>query len=152
MISEEASRRKDSKLKRAIRGLLRVECILVCLSCVMLIFYADISNAERLGVNKRHLEPEHRIEFRSGATPFNKFDFNRPHDQISGYLYKPKGENRYPAIVLLHDDIGIHRIHIEWAKRLAEWGYVALVVDSQDRLNTMFDRRSHPAKPCLPSG
>ena len=133
MISEEASRRKDTKLRRAVRGSLRIECILVGISWFMLISYAGISNAQRVVASKEHLESEHRVEFRSGATPSDKFNFNRPHDQISGYLYKPKGEGRYPAVVLLHDDVGIHMIHIEWAKRLAAWGYVALVVDSRSR-------------------
>ena len=126
---------KDTKLGRTIRGCLRIECIQVSLSLVMLLSFTNISNAERVVASREHLEPEHRIEFRSGATPSNKFDFNRPHDQISGYLYKPRGEGLYPAVILLHDDIGIHRIQIEWAKRLAAWGYVALVVDCRDRPN-----------------
>jgi len=103
--------------------------------CTLVISVADISNAQQAAANKKHLEPAHRIEFRSGATPSNPLDFNRPYSRIAGYLYKPKGESRYPAVVLLHDVDGIHRIHIEWAKRLAAWGYVALVVDSRERLD-----------------
>ena len=131
MISEKALKWKDSKLGRTIRACLRIECTLIGLSWVMLISLADICNAERVVASKEHLEPEHRIEFSSGATPSNPLDFNRPYARIAGYLYKPKGEGRYPAVVLLHDAIGIHRIHIEWAKRLAAWGYVAIVVDSR---------------------
>ena len=101
--------------------------------CTLVISVADICNAERVVASKEHLEPEHRIEFSSGATPSNPLDFNRPYARIAGYLYKPKGEGRYPAVVLLHDAISIHRIHIEWAKWLAAWGYVAIVVDSYDR-------------------
>ena len=133
MISEKALQWKDRKLGRTIRGCLRIECIIVGLPLVMLISYADISSAQRMAPSKELLEPEHRIEFRSGATPSNPLDFHRPYSRIAGYLYKPKGEGLYPAVVLLHDDIGIHRIQIEWAKRLAAWGYVAIVVDSRDR-------------------
>jgi len=133
MIREKVLKWGGTILGRIIRGCLRIEWILIGLSWVMLILYADIASAERLVASKEHLEPEHRIDFQSGATPSNPLDFNQPYDRIAGYLYNPKGEGRYPAVVLLHDDIGIHRIHIEWAKRLATWGYVALVVDSRDR-------------------
>jgi dienelactone hydrolase len=135
MIREKALQWKYPILIRTIRGCLRIVCILFGISLVMLIFWVTISNAERIIPNKEHLEPEHRIEFQSGATPTNPLDFNRPYARIAGYLYKPKNEGRNPAVVLLHDKIGVHRIHIEWAKRLASWGYVALVVDSRDRPN-----------------
>ena len=135
MITQKALRRNNTRLKRTIRSCTTIECIIVCLSWVMLMSYADISNAQQKASNKNHLEPEHRIEFRSGATPSNPLDFNRPYSRIVGYLYKPKGEGRYPAVVLIHDVDGIHRIHIEWAKRLAAWGYVSLVVDSRNRLD-----------------
>jgi dienelactone hydrolase len=133
MICEKGSKWKGTLLGRTIRSCLRIECIIVCLSWVMLVSYADNSNAQRVVASKKHLEPEHRIEFRSGATPSNPLNFNRPYDRIAGYLYKPKGEGRYPAVVLLHDDQAIHRTHIEWAKRLAAWGYVAIAVDTLDR-------------------
>ena len=100
----------------------------------LVISVADISNAQQAAANKKHLEPEHRIEFLSGATPSNPLDFNRPYARIAGYLYRPKEDGRYPAVVLLNDVDGIHKIHIEWAKRLVAWGFVALVVDSRDRL------------------
>ncbi len=124
---------KDTKLGRTIRRCLRNECIPVGLSLVMLVSFADISDADRFVASKAHLEPDHRIEFRSGATPSNPLNFNQPYSRIAGYLYKPKGEGPYPAIVLLHDEVGIYRVQIEWAKQLADWNYVALVVDSRDR-------------------
>ena len=133
MISEKALQWKSPKLISTIRGCLRIECIHVGLSLVILIFFADISDADRFVASKEHLEPKHRIEFRSGATPSNPLNFNRPYSRIAGYLYKPKGEGPYPAIVLLHDEVGIYRVQIEWAKQLADWNYVALVVDSRDR-------------------
>jgi dienelactone hydrolase len=101
----------------------------------MMMSYAENTNAQQKATNKKHLEPERRIEFRSGATTSNPLDFNRPYSRIAGYLYKPKGEGRHPAVALLHGVKGIHRIHVEWAKRLAAWGYVALLVDSRERLD-----------------
>jgi dienelactone hydrolase len=45
-------------------------------------------------------------------------------------LYRPKGEGPFPAIVVLHGCGGVDGHHHGWARRLVEWGYVALVVDS----------------------
>jgi len=45
-------------------------------------------------------------------------------------LYKPEGNGPFPAVVLLHTCGGIQPHIFDWARRLKEWGYVALVVDS----------------------
>ena len=101
--------------------------------CTLVVFVVGIFHAKAIVAYKKHLDPEHRIEFSSGATPSNPLDFNRPYSQIAGYLYRPKGDGRFPAVVLLHPVDGIHRTQIEWAKRFTTWGYVAILVDSLDR-------------------
>jgi dienelactone hydrolase len=45
-------------------------------------------------------------------------------------LYAPTGPGPHPAVVLLHGCSGITPTTRRWAATLAEWGYVALVLDS----------------------
>jgi dienelactone hydrolase len=50
---------------------------------------------------------------------------------LEGKLTKPSGVGPFPALVLLHGCGGISRQRDDvWAKRLADWGYAALQVDS----------------------
>lgn len=51
--------------------------------------------------------------------------------QVSGLLFKPKGNGPFPAVVLLHTCGGI-RSHVrdDWPRFLNGLGYVALTVDS----------------------
>ena len=49
---------------------------------------------------------------------------------LVGKLTKPQGDGPFPAVVLLHGCGGIRPYHDVWAERLANWGYVALQVDS----------------------
>jgi dienelactone hydrolase len=53
-----------------------------------------------------------------------------PSVPISSYLYRPHGNRRAPAVILLHGGRGIHHYSHAWATWLAMEGYVALVVDS----------------------
>src|SRR5437764_14463339 len=56
--------------------------------------------------------------------------------QLDGYLFRPAGEGRRPAIVGLHgcsgmsDSRGMFPIYREWGNQLAQQGYVFLLVDS----------------------
>src|SRR5436190_19884598 len=57
---------------------------------------------------------------------------------LDGYLYRPAGEGRYPAVVGLHGCSGmfsratggIGPLYREWAGELTRRGYVVLLVDS----------------------
>jgi dienelactone hydrolase len=50
---------------------------------------------------------------------------------LTGKLTKPQGDGSFPAVVLLHGCGGIRGDRdVQWAERLASWGYVALQVDS----------------------
>jgi carboxymethylenebutenolidase len=47
---------------------------------------------------------------------------------ISGYLSRPKVEGRLPAVLILHGTEGFQNHHKEYARELAENGYVALAM------------------------
>ena len=49
---------------------------------------------------------------------------------LTGKMTKPKGEGPFPAVVLLRGGSGIRPGQDVWAERIADWGYVALQVDS----------------------
>lgn len=82
------------------------------------------------GAEAAGFDAAHRVTFRSGATPVDKFNFDAPHDVIEGYLYRPEGDGPFPAVVLVPDIPGLIPVQKAWALRLAQWGYVALAVDN----------------------
>lgn len=49
---------------------------------------------------------------------------------ITANVTKPDGSGPFPAVIVLHDCSGISRKDQDWAKRLASWGYVAILPDS----------------------
>jgi len=51
-----------------------------------------------------------------------------PH--LLGYLARPIGTGRFPAVVILHGCTGLSASQVETADRLRNWGYVALAIDS----------------------
>ncbi len=53
-----------------------------------------------------------------------------PSVPLTGYLAKPTGEGRFPAVILLHTCAGISDHEESWSDRLVSWGYVVLTVDS----------------------
>lgn len=53
-----------------------------------------------------------------------------PGISLTGYLAKPVGEKPRAAIVLLHTCNGLSEHEEMWSKRLVDWGYVVLSVDS----------------------
>jgi dienelactone hydrolase len=48
----------------------------------------------------------------------------------AGSIILPEGKPPYPAVVVLHGCNGISPSTRIWARRLASWGYAALIVDS----------------------
>ena len=50
-------------------------------------------------------------------------------EPIQGYLSRPKGAGRFPAVVLLHTCLGLPDERAAIGERIAAWGYVALFVD-----------------------
>ncbi len=57
------------------------------------------------------------VEFTSGNT------------QRAGYLARPEGEARYPAVVVIHEIFGLNENIRDVARRLAAEGYLTLAVD-----------------------
>ncbi len=51
-------------------------------------------------------------------------------ETIAGYLYRPDGEGPFPAIILMHGCGGMGQWNGIWSRRLVDWGYVVLVMDS----------------------
>lgn len=54
----------------------------------------------------------------------------RPGIMLSGRLTRPRGPGPFPAVVQLHGCEGPRAAQDAWAGHLAEWGFVALQVDS----------------------
>jgi len=48
---------------------------------------------------------------------------------VQGYLTKPRGDGPFPAVVLLHNCLGLPADRRAIGERIASWGYVALFVD-----------------------
>ena len=69
----------------------------------------------------------------SNIVRFNSLDVGKDGNPVSlkGKLTKPEGTGPFPAIVLLHGSGGVEaRRDADWVKRLTNWGYVTLQVDS----------------------
>jgi dienelactone hydrolase len=50
--------------------------------------------------------------------------------ELSGWVYRPKGEGPFPAIVLAHPCNGVSGHTQGWGQLLSSWGYVVLAPDS----------------------
>jgi dienelactone hydrolase len=51
---------------------------------------------------------------------------------LGARLLRPDGAGPFPAVVLLHDCLGVTGHERRWAERLRDWGHVALVLDRFD--------------------
>jgi dienelactone hydrolase len=49
--------------------------------------------------------------------------------ELGGALYRPSGDGPFPAAVLMHGCSGVEKNHDAWARKLAERGYMALIVE-----------------------
>ncbi len=49
--------------------------------------------------------------------------------ELDAYLYKPKGDGPYPAVIALHGAGGIFPYQLWWAKEISKKGYTVLFVD-----------------------
>ena len=78
--------------------------------------------------------------------------------ELPGRLYRPAGEGRFPAVVLLHGCSGmwlargqLNRNYDHWAKHLQARGFVAVLVDSfgprgEREICTQRERRIQPSR------
>jgi Dienelactone hydrolase family len=53
-----------------------------------------------------------------------------PRSGAAHELYQPVGSGPHPAILVLHGCSGVTPAVRQWAATMAEWGYLALVLDS----------------------
>lgn len=53
--------------------------------------------------------------------------------KLSGYLSKPKKNDKYPAIIVIHENRGLNEHTRDVARRFAAEGYVALAADALSR-------------------
>jgi carboxymethylenebutenolidase len=60
--------------------------------------------------------------------------FKSRDDDIRGYLAKPKHGRALPAIVMLHENLGVIEHRQDVTRRLAKAGFVALTVDLYSRI------------------
>lgn len=60
--------------------------------------------------------------------------FKSGNDDIRGYFAKPKQGKNLPAIVMLHENLGIIEHRQDVTRRLAKAGFVALTVDLYSRI------------------
>ena len=65
---------------------------------------------------------------------------------LLGFLARPNGPDRFPAVVLLHGCTGFSGHDTEAAATLKSWGYVALAVDSLGDANMCSARGGAAAK------
>jgi dienelactone hydrolase len=61
---------------------------------------------------------------------FNANVVGGPFSNAMAELYTPPGAGPFPAVVVLHGCNGVGPHYRSWARQLAEWGYIALLVDS----------------------
>jgi len=48
----------------------------------------------------------------------------------AGSIILPEGQPPYPAVIVLHGCNGVSPNTFAWARRLASWGYAALIINS----------------------
>lgn len=48
----------------------------------------------------------------------------------AGSLFLPRSSPPFPAVIVLHGCNGVSQNTRQWARRLADWGYAALILDS----------------------
>jgi dienelactone hydrolase len=66
----------------------------------------------------------------AAALSFDAGSVGPPGSNARAEIWLPTGTGPFPAVVVLHGCDGIGRHYRIWARDLAAWGYVALLVDS----------------------
>ena len=67
---------------------------------------------------------------------FGPGNVGAPDSDAAAELFAPSGAGLHPAVVVLHGCNGVGRHERLWGRQLAEWGYLALIVDSFHPRNT----------------
>lgn len=70
------------------------------------------------------------VHFSSATMPGSSKAEAGSENRIWGHFKRPSGQGRHPAVVLMHGCNGIQQSHFDWAEKLIDAGYAALIVDS----------------------
>lgn len=81
------------------------------------------------------------VTFSADPVPISPFKLKRakakgitlvpePGVELIGHLFRPDLDEPRPAVIILVSGDGLQLSHLDWARKLAEWDYVALVIDS----------------------
>jgi len=87
------------------------------------------------------LQAQEIVSFPSAPTPISPFKLKKakangiiltpkPGIELIGHLFRPTINTPRPAVIILVSADGLQPSHLKWAKLIADWGYVALVIDS----------------------
>ena len=89
-------------------------------------FFFLVCNSVACSADQQSPPPAKAIEFEGDLA------FTPKPIILKGYLRRPDGAGRYPAIVLLHGCEGsaAERLDQNWGEKIASWGYVTLTIDS----------------------
>jgi len=67
------------------------------------------------------------------ATDFDQVSYRGRHGSVDAFIARPAGAGPFPAVLLLHEGIGVTRHVLALASRFAREGYVALLPDLYTR-------------------
>lgn len=101
-----------------------------------------------LGASLVFIEPVSLWSTTSTVAPVSDADAMAIHDEVvsygawSGYLVRPLGNEKRPAIILIHEWWGLNDDIRELARQFAQSGYVVLAVDLYDGESTMDPTRA----------
>ena len=77
-------------------------------------------------VTWEEIDPAHLVSFSSRTQAADAA--GKPYPMVQGYLRKPPGPGPFPAVVVNHSRY-LFPHYKAWVDRLAEWGYVAVLVN-----------------------
>src|SRR5262249_16290436 len=69
------------------------------------------------------------LSFSAFASDGKSVNYKSPDETVSAMLYTPPGKGPFPAIIVVHEWMGLNDWVKEQAAKLADQGYVALGID-----------------------
>lgn len=99
--------------------------IFILLAIIILISSFVFMNDRNVNPQDQNVLGQPKIEILAG-------EMVNYHNDVKGYLVRPKGEGPFPALVLIHEWWGLNQNIKDLADDFAEQGYVSLAVDLYD--------------------
>jgi dienelactone hydrolase len=105
------------------------------------VVFAALALIALFGLPSKLLRSQEIVTFSSDPIPVSPFKLKRakakgiilapePGIKLIGHLFRPDIDEPQPAVIILVSGDGLQPSHLDWARLLSEWGYVALVIDS----------------------